>query len=51
MQATLDEMENLFKLLEDTKAETKIVINNLVMGIETPLDIIFIALQDSKESN
>ena len=43
VQATLDKMENLFKSLEDTKAETEIVINNSVMGIETLLDIMFIA--------
>ena len=44
VQVTLDEMENLFELLEDTKAETKIVIDDLVIGIETLLDIMFIAL-------
>jgi len=44
MQATLDEMENLLKSLEDTKAETEMVINDLVTGIETLLDIMFITL-------
>ena len=37
-------MENPFKLLEDTKAETKIVIDDLVMGIKTLLNIISITL-------
>jgi len=37
-------MKKLFKLLEDIEAETKIVIDDLVMGIKTPLNIIFIAL-------
>ncbi len=37
-------MEGLLKSLEDTKAETEIVINDSVMGIETLLNIIFIAL-------
>ena len=44
MQATLDEMENLFKSLEDIKAETKTVIDDLVIGIKTPLNIMSIAL-------
>ena len=44
MQATLDEMEKPLKSLEDTKAETEIVIDNSVMGIETLLDIISITL-------
>ena len=44
-------MENLFKSLENTKAETKTVIDDLVTGIETLLGIIFITLQDGKESN
>ena len=51
VQATLDKIKNLFKSLEDTKAETEIVIDNLVIGIETLLDIMSIALQDSRESN
>ena len=37
-------MENLFKLLEDTKAETEIVIDDLVTGIKTLLDIMSITL-------
>ena len=37
-------MENLFKLLEDIEAETEIVIDNSVMGIETPLNMMSIAL-------
>ena len=37
-------MENLFKSLEDTEAETETVIDNSVMGIKTPLNIISIAL-------
>ena len=44
-------MENLFESLEDTKAETETVIDDLVMGIETPLDIMSIALQDGRESD
>ena len=44
VQVTLDEMEKLLELLEDIEAETKIVIDDLVMGIETPLNIISIAL-------
>ena len=44
MQATLDEMENLFELLEDIKAKTEIVIDDLVMGIETLLNTMSIAL-------
>ena len=51
IQATLDKMENLFKSLEDTKAETKIVINGLVTGIETLLNTMSITSQDGKESN
>ena len=44
-------MENPFKSLEDTKAETKTVIDGSVIGIETPLDMIFIASQDGRESD
>ena len=44
VQVTLDEMEELFELLKDTEAETKTVINDLVMGIETLLDMMFITL-------
>ncbi len=51
MQITLDKMENPFKSLKDIKAETKIIIDDLVMGIKTLLGTISIALQDSKESN
>ena len=51
MQATLDKMENPFKLLKDIKTETKTVIDNLVTGIKTLLDIMFITLQDRRESN
>ena len=51
IQATLDEMKKLLKLPEDTKAETKTVINNSVTGIETPLNIISITLQDRRENN
>ena len=42
MQATLDEMEKPLKSLEDIEAETKTVIDNLVTGIKTLLDIMFI---------
>ena len=51
MQATLDKMEKLLELPKDTKAETKTVIDDLVMGIKTPLDTMSIALQDGRESN
>ena len=51
MQATLDEMEKPLESPEDTKAETETVIDDSVMGIKTPLNIISITLQDSKESN
>ena len=51
VQATLDEIKEPLKSLEDTKAETKTVIDNLVTGIETPLDMMFIASQDGRESN
>ena len=44
-------MENLFKLLEETKAETETVIDDLVMGIKTLLDIMIITLQDRRENN
>ena len=43
MQATLDEMEKLLELLEDTKTETKTVTDDLVTGIKTPLDTMSIA--------
>jgi len=42
-------MENLFKLLKDEKAETEIIINNSVVGIETLLNIISIISQNKKE--
>ena len=51
MQATLDEIENLFKSLEDIEAETETVIDNLVTGIKTLLDMMSITSQDGKESN
>ena len=51
VQATLDEIEELLKSLEDIKAETKTVINDLVTGIETLLDTMSIVSQDGKESN
>jgi len=44
VQAILDEMEKSLKSLEDIKAETEIVIDDSVMGIETPLDMMSIAL-------
>ncbi len=44
VQATLDKMEELLKSLKDIKTETKIIIDNLVMGIKTPLDIMSITL-------
>ena len=46
LQAALEEakIENLFKTLKDIKADTEIVINRLVIGIETLLDIMIIIL-------
>ena len=44
-------MESLLESLEDIEAETKIVKDNLVTRIETPLDIISITSQNSKESD
>ena len=44
-------MENLFKTLEDKKADTWIVIDSSMMGIKTLLDIITITSQDGRESN
>ena len=43
VQATLDKMEKPLKSPKDTKAETKIVIDDSVTGIETLLDMISIA--------
>ncbi len=44
IQVTLDEMEELLELLEDIETETKTVIDDLVTGIETLLNMIFITL-------
>src|SRR5277367_6977015 len=44
-------MESPFKTLEDTEADTEIVIDDLVTGIETPLDTMTIASQDGRESD
>jgi len=44
MQATLDKIEELLKSLEDIEAETKTVIDDLITGIKTPLNIMFIVL-------
>ena len=44
-------MENPFETLEDKKANTWIVIDGSVTGIETLLNIMTIASQDNKESN
>jgi hypothetical protein len=46
LQAALEEVKikNLFKTLEDIKADIEIVINDLVVGIETLLDIMTIIL-------
>ena len=51
VQATLDKIEELLELLEDIEAETEIVTDNSVMGIKTLLNMMFIVLQDGKESN
>src|SRR6266704_1058282 len=42
-------MESLYKLLEDIEAETETVIDNLVTGIKTLLNMMSITLQNSKE--
>ena len=44
-------MENLFKTLEDIKVNIKTVIDSLVTGIKTLLDIMTIILQNGRESN
>ena len=44
VQVTLDKIEKLLELLNDIKAEIEIVIDDLVMGIETLLDMMSIAL-------
>src|SRR6266702_1518116 len=51
VKATLDEMEELFKSLEDIEVKTKTVINNSVTGIETLLDMMSITSQNGRESN
>ncbi len=51
VQVTLDKMENPLELPEDTKAETETVIDGLVTGVETLLDIMSITLQDGRENN
>ena len=44
-------MKELLKSLKDIEAETETVIDNSVMGIKTPLNIISITSQDGRESN
>ena len=44
MQVTLDKMEKLLESLKDTKVETETVTDDLVTGIKTLLDTMFIAL-------
>ena len=44
-------MENPFKTPEDKKVDTWTVIDSLVTGIKTLLDIITIASQNKRESN
>ena len=51
IQATLDKIKKPLESLEDTKAETKTVIDNSIMEIETLLNIMSIASRDGKESN
>ena len=38
------EIKNLFKALKDREVNIKIIINDLVMGVETLLNIIIITL-------
>jgi len=53
LQAALEEQEikNPFKTLEDKEVNTWTVINSLVIGIKTLLNIMTIALQDRRENN
>ena len=53
LQAALEKVKigNLFKTPKDIKANTKIIIDNSVAGIETLLDIITITLQNGRESD
>ena len=53
LQAALKEQEikNPFKTLKDKEANTETVIDSLIMGIETLLNIMTIALQDRRENN
>ena len=53
LQAALKEQEikTPFKTLKEKEVDTQIVINGLVTGIKTPLDIMIIALRDGRESN
>jgi hypothetical protein len=53
LQATLKEakIENPFKTLKDIKADTEIVMDDLVIGIETPLDTMIITSQDGREND
>ena len=51
LQTTLEELNNLFKPLKNKKANTKTIINKLMIGIETLLDTMTIALQNGRESN
>ena len=44
VQTTLDKIKKPLESLEDIKAETETVIDNLVTRIETPLDIMSITL-------
>ncbi len=47
----MEEIKGLLKTLKDKKADIKIVMDDLVTGIETLLSTITIALQDERESN
>jgi len=51
LQAILKEVRNPFKTFEDKKVNIKTVINNLVMGIETKLNTMIIALQNEREND
>jgi len=51
VQATLDKMENPFKLPEDTEVKTETVTDDLVMGIKTLLDTMSITLQVGREND
>ena len=51
LQAALEELENLFEISKDKKADIEIIIDKSMMGIETLLGMMTIALQNGRENN